>query len=153
MVNLSNMSNSAAAFQYGESINFDAEETLTDMDFNLIWPDSEDLFQSIFSSDVSASWQLPPGTLPLPSAAFGQVGASFISPNNSSSHHLTAGGGFRTSDNEVRTTDNQMPSDDNQVAVHGVSQMVSSLSASLTAAVESKSITSVFLDECLHMYV
>lgn len=56
---------------------------------------------------------------------------------------------------EVRTADSaegSVRSGDNQGAVHSVSQIVSNLSSSLTAAVESKSITSVFLDECLHMF-
>ncbi len=37
------------------------------IDFDLIWPDSESLFQSILSSDTSSQWQLPLGTLPFPS--------------------------------------------------------------------------------------
>jgi len=36
---------------------------LSDLDFELIWPDSEDLFQTIMSSNVSNQRQLPLGTL------------------------------------------------------------------------------------------
>lgn len=119
-----------------------------------MWPDSENLFQSIFSADVSSSWQLPPGTLPLPSAPLAQVGASFVVPaGNSGDDALQAVGDFRSGETQIRPSDNHGRSGDNQGAVHGVSQMVSNLSSSLTRAVESKSITSVFLDECLHMFV
>lgn len=115
-------------------------QPVPDMDFGLMWPDSEDLFQSIFANDLSlSSWQLPLGTLPLPAQT--PFNNGFLVPQNG---HLTGG----TASNSAGA----VPSGDNQHAVHGVSQMVSTFSSSLTTAVESTSITSVFLDQCLHMF-
>lgn len=111
---------------------------LPEADSSLMWPDSEDLFQSIFANDISLScWQLPPGTLPLP-PSFDTASMVPTATN------LTNIGGINAG--------NAVPSGDSQHAVHGVSQMVSTFSSSLTAAVESTSITSVFLDQCLHMF-
>ena len=109
-----------------------------DIGLDLMWPDSEDLFQSILSSDLGTSWQLPPGTLPLPSRGLTPENSVAITIGASTAGQLLAGKGVQ--------------SGDNQHAVHGVSAMVSNFSSSLTAAVESAAITSVFLDQCLHMF-
>lgn len=113
---------------------------ISDADLNLIWPDSEELFNSLFSSDFTNSW-LPTGTLPLPSADLDLGG------NGLGSSSLTAQSGADQppSRTELQATDGHR-------AVHGVSEMVSKYSSNLTAAVESKAITSVFLDECLHHF-
>lgn len=118
-----------------------------------MWPDSEDLFQSIFSNQFNESWQLPPGTLPLPSTPFTLAGQTvgFV-PNTIAQSSPSNYRDVNLVNNNPRSNEGQLRSGDNQTAVFGVSQMVSSYSSSLTAAVESKSITSVFLDECLHMF-
>lgn len=124
----------------GDALGFQDDLQFSDADLNLIWPDSEELFNSLLSSDFSNSW-LPAGTLPLPSADV-----------------YLAGSGLPTADGQGQKADDHPPSrselqaGDGHHAVHGVSQMVSKYSSSLTAAVESNSITSVFLDECLHMF-
>jgi hypothetical protein len=110
-----------------------------DAGLDLMWPDSEDLFQSILSSDLGASWQLPPGTLPLPSGAW-------------SSEELQLPAAGANANGQLLATRGVHASGDNEHAVHGVSAMVSNFSSTLTAAVESASITSVFLDQCLHMF-
>lgn len=141
--------NGADDFQYANTTNLQDGSALTDIDFNLMWPDSEDLFNSIFSFDVSNSWQLPPGTLPLPSDQPSQVGAGMLPPSSIGAYpNAVQSEHIRLDENQVRSNDSNVRSGDNQGAIHGVSQMVSNLSSSLTSAVESKSITSVFLDEC-----
>ncbi|KAK4944195.1 hypothetical protein LTR10_016308 [Elasticomyces elasticus] len=108
-----------------------------DLDYDLIWPDSEDLFQSIMSADPASQWQVPLGTLPFsasPSTSdvpFGSTPASF---------------------DERPSSIGAIPSGGNRQAVQDVSKMVSNLSSDVTAAAKSTSITSVFLDECLHMF-
>lgn len=115
-----------------------------DLDFQLIWPDSEKLFQSLMSADTSS--HVPLGTLPLPSS-FDDFGIGPLD-NHSGAEAIPIGGGHQ--------------------AVHGVSKMISNLvsqvrskshtvpniikSSSVTAEVEASSVTSVFLDECLHMF-
>ena len=47
-------------------LGFQDDLQFNDADLNLIWPDSEELFNSILSADFTSSW-LPAGTLPLPS--------------------------------------------------------------------------------------
>lgn len=83
-----------------------------------------------------------------------QIGPTSITHSfNNSNVHSQILGDVRVADNHVHSADGSVRSGDNQGAVHSVSQIVSKLSSSLTAAVESKLITSVFLDECLHMSV
>ena len=110
------------------------------MDLNLIWPDSEDLFQSIFSADLLSSWNLPPGTLPLPSTSMAPpaISLAVTSTNRPGAESSSNLGDLRSGSSHR--------------AIHGVSEMVSNYSSSLTAALESTSITSLFLDECLHMF-
>ncbi|KAL4872737.1 hypothetical protein BDV12DRAFT_125710 [Aspergillus spectabilis] len=109
----------------------------SDLDFALIWPDSEDLFQSIMSSDTSDQWQIPLGALPIPPVVQDVSGMNFGSPNSFDDRASSIG---------------TIPSGGSHQAVRDVSDMVTSSSSSVTAAVKATSITSVFLDECLHMF-
>ena len=128
----------ATNFLYGDAMQVQQGGPLPDMDPSLVWPDSEDLFQSILAADISASWQLPPGTLPLPSSTNMVVGESVAAPMSSNAEQSSILQGLESGDSDR--------------AILGVSEMVSNVSSSLTAAVESTSITSVFLDACLHMF-
>ncbi|KAJ6179693.1 hypothetical protein N7519_010154 [Penicillium mononematosum] len=109
----------------------------SELDFELVWPDSEDLFQSLMSSDTTDQWQMPLGTLPFPPVVQDMNGMSFGSPNLFDDHRSTVG---------------EIPSGGGHQAVQDVTEMVTSSSSSVTAAVKATSITSVFLDECLHMF-
>jgi hypothetical protein len=51
-----------------------------------------------------------------------------------------------------RSVADTIPTGEGHQAVHGVSKMISNLSSSVTAEVEASSVTSVFLDESLHMF-
>ncbi|KAL2821760.1 hypothetical protein BDW59DRAFT_149991 [Aspergillus cavernicola] len=110
---------------------------VSDLDFALIWPDSENLFQSIMSSDTSDQWQIPLGALPIPPVVQDVSGMSFGSPNSFDDRASSIGA---------------IPSGGSHQAVRDVSDMVISSSSSVTAAIKATSITSVFLDECLHMF-
>ncbi|KAJ9610238.1 hypothetical protein H2200_005015 [Cladophialophora chaetospira] len=105
-----------------------------DLDFELIWPDSEDLLQTLLSTD--ATNQFPLGTLP------------FSAPSSSSDMTYDTPSSF----DERPSSIGAIPFGANQQAVQDVSKMVSNASSSVTAAAKSNSITSVFLDECLHMF-
>ncbi|KIY00008.1 uncharacterized protein Z520_04645 [Fonsecaea multimorphosa CBS 102226] len=107
-----------------------------DLDFELIWPDSEDLLQTLMSSDASNQWQIPLGTLPF-SATPSTADKCFETPSSFDERPPSIGA---------------IPSGGNHQAVQDVSKMVSNVSSSVTAAARSTSITSVFLDECLHMF-
>ncbi|THY78493.1 C2H2 type zinc finger domain protein [Aureobasidium pullulans] len=107
----------------------------TDLDFQLIWPDSEELFQSIMSSETTT--QMPVGTLPFPQGLDQFTPTSLDSP---------------TSFDDRGSAIKAIPNGGGHQAVHGVSKMISNLSSSITAEAEATSITSVFLDECLHMF-
>ncbi|KAL4782489.1 hypothetical protein BJX76DRAFT_288760 [Aspergillus varians] len=109
----------------------------SDLDFALIWPDSENLFQSIMSSEISNQWQIPFGSIPTPPVVQGVSGMNFGSPN--------------CFQDRASSIDN-IPSGGSHQAVRDVSDMVTSSSSSVTAAINTTSITSVFLDECLHMF-
>ncbi|KAA8571079.1 hypothetical protein EYC84_000434 [Monilinia fructicola] len=108
-----------------------------DLDFELIWPDAEDLFENLMSSDSTNLWQMPIGTLPVPITTRSHV--------NSGSFGIL--GPFRE-----KGSIGSIPVGESHKAVHNVSEMVTSLSSTVTAAVEATSLTSVFLDECLHMF-
>ncbi|KAK2792210.1 hypothetical protein FQN51_001869 [Onygenales sp. PD_10] len=105
------------ALSNGDDNGTDNTPPRPELDFSLVWPDSEDLYQTIISSDAANQWQVPLGTLPLPS-----------NPPKSNGMNLSP------------------------QAVQDVTEMVATSSSSVTAAVEANSITSVFLDECLHMF-
>lgn len=71
-----------------------------DLDFALIWPDSENLFQSLMSSDTTDQWQMPFGTLPFPPVVQDVNGMNFGSPNffddrSSSVGAIPSGGGHQ----------------------------------------------------------
>ncbi|OJJ43251.1 hypothetical protein ASPZODRAFT_74795 [Penicilliopsis zonata CBS 506.65] len=108
-----------------------------ELDFALVWPDSESLFQSIMSSDSTDQWQMPLGTLPFPPVSQDVGAMNFGSPNSFDDRTSSIG---------------SIPSGGGHQAVRDVTEMVTSSSSSVTAAVKSTSITSVFLDECLHMF-
>lgn len=55
--------------------------TASDIDFSLIWPDSENLFQSIMSTGTTDQWQMPLGTLPFPPVMQDANTMNFGSPN------------------------------------------------------------------------
>lgn len=80
---------------------------LPELDFDLVWPDSEQLFEAIMASDTGSSqWQMPLGTLPI----------------TSHSQHPNSGPiGDRPPPIEA------IPLGGNHQAVHGVSKMISSL--------------------------
>ncbi|KIN02730.1 hypothetical protein OIDMADRAFT_102782 [Oidiodendron maius Zn] len=107
------------------------------MDFDLIWPDSEELLENLVSLDSSTQWQSSLGTLPISIGGNGTSNTNFESVN--SFHDKTSSIGV-------------IPCGESHQAVHNVSEMVTALSSTVTAAVEATSITSVFLDECLHMF-
>ena len=54
----------------------------SDIDFSLIWPDSENLFQSIMSTGATDQWQMPLGTLPFPPVVQDVSTMNFGSPNS-----------------------------------------------------------------------
>ncbi|KAJ5584681.1 uncharacterized protein N7459_004481 [Penicillium hispanicum] len=115
----------------------DMHNAASDLDFALVWPDSENLFQSLMSSDITDQWQMPLGTLPFPPVVQGVNGMGLGSPNS-----------FDDRSSSVGT----IPTGGGHQAVRDVTEMVTSSSSSVTAAVKATSITSVFLDECLHMF-
>ncbi len=82
-----------------------------DVDFDLIWPDSEDLFQSIMSTETSNQWQMPLGTLPF-SASPTTSDVAFGTPSS-----------FDERPSSIGT----IPSGGNHQAVQDVSKMVSNL--------------------------
>ncbi|KAM3069364.1 hypothetical protein ACMFMF_008581 [Clarireedia jacksonii] len=106
-----------------------------ELDFELIWPDSEDLFETLMSNDSTNQWQMPMGTLPITTRTH---------MNNSI---FGIPGPFHD-----KSSIGAIPIGESHQAVHNVSEMVTSLSSTVTAAVEATSLTSVFLDECLHMF-
>ncbi|RAL12073.1 C2H2 type zinc finger domain protein [Aspergillus homomorphus CBS 101889] len=109
----------------------------SDLDFTLIWPDSENLFQSIMACDTTDQWQMPLGALPFPPVVQDVNGMNFGSPNSFDDRGASIGA---------------IPSGGSHQAVRDVTEMVTSSSSSVTAAIKATSITSVFLDECLHMF-
>ncbi|OQD68111.1 hypothetical protein PENPOL_c003G09948 [Penicillium polonicum] len=109
----------------------------SELDFALVWPDSESLFQTLMSSDTTDQWQMPLGTLPFPPVMQDINGMNFGSPNSFDDRRSSVG---------------TIPSGGGHQAVRDVTEMVTSSSSSVTAAVKATSITSVFLDECLHMF-
>lgn len=78
------------------------DTSAADLDFQLMWPDSENLFQTIMSSDVN-SWPMPLGLLPFPPHSDAGSLASFESPALS------------------------VPTGESQQAVQDVSQMITNL--------------------------
>lgn len=109
------------------------------------------------SSDTTDQWQMPLGALPFPPVVQDVNSMSFGSPNS-----------FDDRSSSIGT----IPSGGSHQAVRDVTEMVASSvgssvryyasevmltfylhqSSSVTAAIKATSITSVFLDECLHMF-
>ncbi|KUJ07826.1 uncharacterized protein LY89DRAFT_789492 [Mollisia scopiformis] len=108
-----------------------------ELDFDLMWPDSEDLFETLMASETNNQWQMPFTTLPISSKSLYTSNTAFSTPSS-----------FR----EQGPSIDAIPSGESHRAVHNVSNMVTTLSSSVTAAVEATSLSSVFLDECLHMF-
>ncbi|CAI7649722.1 unnamed protein product [Penicillium pancosmium] len=133
-------STSATSRSWDESHSAQAssmQNVAADLDFALIWPDSENLFQSLMSSDTTDQWEMPLGTLPFPPVVQDINTMNFGSPSS-----------FDDRSSSVGT----IPSGEGHQAVRDVTEMITSSSSSVTAAVKATSITSVFLDECLHMF-
>lgn len=85
----------------------------TELDFDLIWPDSEDLFQTIMSTDTTHQFQMPVGALPFSvSASPAPSDLAFATP---------------TSFDERPSSIGAIPSGGNTQAVQDVSKMVSNL--------------------------
>lgn len=82
-----------------------------DLDFDLIWPDSEDLFQTIMSTDSASQWQMPLGSLPF-SASPSTTDVPFGTPSSFDERPHSIGA---------------IPSGGNHQAVQDVSKMVASL--------------------------
>ncbi|ETI25656.1 hypothetical protein G647_02430 [Cladophialophora carrionii CBS 160.54] len=99
-----------------------------DLDFELIWPDSEDLWQTLMSTDANNPWQK---SLDTPCSSY----MTLDTPRSFEERSLPRGA---------------PPSGVNHQAVQDVSKMVSSVA--VAAAATLNAITSVFLDECLHMF-
>ncbi|KAH2540396.1 hypothetical protein KXW97_004527 [Aspergillus fumigatus] len=89
------------------------------------------------SSDTTEHWQMPLGTLPFPPVVQDVSTINFGSPNSFDDRSSSIGA---------------IPSGGSHQAVRDVTEMVTSSSSSVTAAIKATSITSVFLDECLHMF-
>lgn len=82
----------------------------TDLDFQLIWPDSEELFQSIMSTDTTS--HIPVGTLPFPQGIDRFTPTSLDSP---------------TSLDDRGSAIKAIPNGGGHQAVYGVSRMISNL--------------------------
>jgi hypothetical protein len=80
-----------------------------ELDFDLVWPDSEDLFETLMSSEPANQWQVPLGSLPIStlanSASFGPASSSF----------------------DKGPSIGAIPSGESHQAVHCVSEMVTAL--------------------------
>ncbi len=82
-----------------------------DFDFELIWPDSEDLLQTLLSTDGATQLQMPLGTLPF-SATPSSVDTTFDTPSSFDVRPSSIGA---------------IPFGANQQAVQDVSKMVSNV--------------------------
>lgn len=83
-----------------------------DLDFDLMWPDSEDLFETLMATEMNTQWQMPLSTLPISSRSLYTSTATFGTPNS-----------FQ---DQAQPIDN-IPSGESHQAVHNVSNMVTSL--------------------------
>lgn len=68
--------------QSGQHAGIHNNSVASDLDFALVWPDSENLFQSLMSSDITDQWQMPLGTLPFPPVVQEVNGINFGSPSS-----------------------------------------------------------------------
>jgi hypothetical protein len=83
-----------------------------ELDFDLIWPDSEDLFETLMASENCNQWQTPFSTLPITSRVL-QVNDSTIQPIHN----------FHGKGESIGA----IPSGESHRAVHNVSEMVRTL--------------------------
>jgi hypothetical protein len=83
-----------------------------DLDFDLIWPDSEDLFETLMASENTNQWQMPFTTLPITSHALQVNNSSIGTPNP-----------FRDKAPSI----GNIPTGESHRAVHNVSEMVTTL--------------------------
>lgn len=97
-----------------------------DLDLQLIWPDAEDLFQTIMSSDNASQWQMPLGALPFPTQLNETTPMGFGSPSSFDERHSSTG---------------FIPNGGGHQAVTGVSMMI----ASLVGAVRFQSVSVVLM--------
>jgi hypothetical protein len=87
-----------------------------DLDFDLMWPDAEDLFETLLATETTTTtqWQMPLTTLPISSRTLSH------SPPNLFDHPHAFG-------DRVTPIISPIPSGESHKAVHNVSEMVSSL--------------------------
>ncbi|GMG26207.1 unnamed protein product [Aspergillus oryzae] len=133
------------------------QHAASDLDFTLIWPDSESLFQSIMSSDTTDQWQMPLGALPFPPVVQDVNSMSFGSPNSfddrsSSIGTIPSGGSHQAVRDVTEMVASSVRSSERYYASEAMLTFYLHQSSSVTAAIKATSITSVFLDECLHMF-
>ena len=83
-----------------------------DLDFDLMWPDSEDLFETLMATEMNTQWQMPLTTLPISSRSLYTSNAVFGSPSS-----------FQEQAGSI----DHIPSGESHQAVHNVSNMVTSL--------------------------
>lgn len=104
-----------------QSMNSDVPDILhpPDIGSDLIWPDSETLFQTIMSMDTVNQWQMPLGTLPFVPGVQQAGSDSCDSQSNN----------FKSPDSfdDRGPTISAIPSGGSHRAVHDVSKMVSNL--------------------------
>jgi hypothetical protein len=84
----------------------------TDMDFDLIWPDSEELLENLVSMDSTTQWQAALGTLPIS-----------IGSQNVGNAPFECAGSFRDKASSIGV----IPSGESHQAVHNVSEMVTTV--------------------------
>jgi hypothetical protein len=85
-----------------------------DLDFNLMWPDAEDLFETLLATEATNQWQMPLTTLPMSSRSLYPSNNMFDQPSPSA---------FGDKGPPI----SPIPSGESHRAVHNVSEMVSSL--------------------------
>jgi hypothetical protein len=83
-----------------------------DLDFDLMWPDSEDLFETLMATEMNTQWQMPLTTLPISSRSLYTSNATF---------------GTSSSFQEQAHSIGHIPSGESHQAVHNVSNMVTTL--------------------------
>lgn len=93
-------STSATSQSWDETHSGAGMHVASELDFALIWPDSENLFLSLMSSDTTDQWQMPLGTLPFPPVVQDVNVMDFGSPNSfddrsSSVGAIPTGGGHQ----------------------------------------------------------
>lgn len=110
---------------------------MPELDFELMFPDSADLYQTLMSQDTCLQWQIPLGTLPFPAEV------PPLTTDGSASY------GTPTSLDDRVSSIGTIPTGGNTQALQDVRRMVASSSNSVTTAIDGTSINSVFLDECL----